>query len=115
MCYNLFNLVCFYLVCHRISNYDHFLFLNLTLFDLDFLFFNLFHILNKKNNNNINNNNDDDDNDNNNKYFVLIKFQILHIYLLTSLYVLVHKPSSLKFESFEADENLIFLKKNKVL
>ena len=79
MCYNLFDLVCFYLVCHRISNYDHFLFLNLTLFDLDFLFFNLFHILNKKNNNNINNNNDDDDNNNNNKYFVLIKFQILHI------------------------------------
>ena len=85
-----------------------------------FLFFKLLYILNKSDNNNINNDNDDDDDDdddnnnnnnNDNKWFKLNKFQILYIYLLMSLCVLVHKPSSLRFESFETEEILILKKK----
>ena len=86
-----------------------------------FLFFKLLYILNKSDNNNINNDNDDDDDDDNNnnnnnnnndnKWFKLNKFQILYIYLLMSLCVLVHKPSSLRFESFETEEILILKKK----
>ena len=83
-----------------------------------FLFFKLLYILNKSDNNNIDNDNDDDDDNNNNnnnnndnKWFKLNKFQILYIYLLMSLCVLVHKPSSLRFESFETEEILILKKK----